>query len=114
MSASNVYDDAHKLVKSLKESEEFKEFVRLENEISKVANLKEEIKEFQSMQMELQTMQLMGKPLDETLMATAQAKLDSLNENAIALDYFKAEMRLNQLFADISKIIGDAMSFLNE
>ena len=111
---SNVYDDAHKLVKSIKESDEYKEFMEIDKVIKSDKDLYKTIKEFQNYQLELQTMQMMGQPLDENKMTTAQSILDDLNENPLALDYFKKEMALNQMFADISKIIGDAMAFLNQ
>lgn len=109
---NKVYDDAHSLVASIKDSKEYTEFVRLETLLSADEDLMSEIKLFQALQIELQSSQLMGKPLDEKLMAQAQEKLDKLNENPEALEYFKAEMNLNQIFKDISKIIGDAMSLL--
>jgi len=110
---SRVYDDAHRLVDSIKDSKEYTEFVRLETLLSADEKLMDEIKEFQSLQVELQTSQLMGKELDENLMELAQKKLDKLNETPEALEYFQAEMNLNKIFKEISQIIGDAMTLLS-
>jgi len=110
---SQVYDDAHRLVASIKDSKEYTEFVRLETLLSVDEKLMDEIKKFQSLQVELQTSQLMGQPLDEKLMAIAQEKLDKLNEIPEALEYFQAEMDLNKIFKEISQIIGDAMTLLS-
>jgi len=109
---SKVYDEAHRLVASIKDSKEYTDFVRLEMLLSSDEKLMDEIKNFQSLQVELQTSQLMGKPLDEKLMTIAQEKLDKLNETPEALEYFQAEMDLNKIFKEISQIIGDAMTLL--
>lgn len=109
---NKVYEDAHRLVASIKESKEYTDFVRLETLLSADEKLMDEIKEFQALQVQLQTSQLMGQPLDEKLMEIAQKKLDKLNENPSALEYFQAEMNLNKIFKDISDIIGEAMTLL--
>jgi cell fate (sporulation/competence/biofilm development) regulator YlbF (YheA/YmcA/DUF963 family) len=34
-----------------------------------------------------------------------------INKDPKAKDYFEAEMRLNQMMADVSKILGEVMKF---
>jgi cell fate (sporulation/competence/biofilm development) regulator YlbF (YheA/YmcA/DUF963 family) len=110
----NVYDAAHNLASALRESEEYKKFKQLDEEVRKNEDLKNMIDDFQKRQIELQTMQMMGQDLDEEKLNKAQELFEIINKDPKAAEYFQAEMRLNQMMGDISKILGDAMDFRSE
>lgn len=107
----NVYDSAHNLAKAIKESEELKAFKELDEVVHADPELKGLIDEFQKHQLELQTMQMMGQDLDEDKVKKAQAIFEKVSKFPKASEYFQAEMRLNQMMGDVSKILGDAMDF---
>lgn len=110
----NVYDAAHNLAKTIRESEEYLTFKELDKEIHKEQGLREMIDDFQNRQLELQTMQMMGQELNEEKLKEAQAIFEKLNGHSVTSKYFQAELRLNQMMGDISKILGDVMDFRSD
>lgn len=110
----NVYDAAHNLAKTIKESDEYKTFKKLNKAVHETPGLKDKIDDFQKQQIELQTMQMMGEELDPEKLYAAQALFEELNKDPKASEYFQAEMKLNQIMGDISKILGDVMDFRSE
>lgn len=107
----NVYDAAHNLAQAIKESEEYKHFKILDDEIQEIDSLKDMMNEFQERQLELQTMQMMGQNLDEEKLKSTQELFETIGKDPKASEYFQAEMKLNQMMGDVSKILGDAMDF---
>lgn len=107
----NVYDAAHNLAKAIKESDELSAFKVLDKEIKSNSEVEVLLNEFQSQQMELQTMQMMGQELSEEKVKSAQELFEKISKFPKVPEYFQAEMRLNQLMGDVSKILGDAMDF---
>ncbi|MDK2918523.1 MAG: hypothetical protein PWQ37_1256 [Candidatus Petromonas sp.] len=107
----NVYDSAHQLAKAIKDSKEYKEYKKLDLEISKSPELKEMITDFRKRQFELQSAQIMGKKPEEEKLKKVQELFQIINKDPKAKDYFEAEMRLNQMMADVSKILGEVMKF---
>ncbi len=110
----NVYDAAHNLAKAIKESDELSKFKELQTQLYANEIMKAKFDNFQKMQMELQTAQMTGQQLDETKLAEAQAMFEEIQKDPTANAYFQAELKLNQMMGDVSKIIGDAMGLVQE
>lgn len=105
----NVYDSAHALAGAIKDSDIYKEYKRLNDEIKSNEALTTMLKEFQSKQMMLQKAQIMGEALDQDLVDQAQKLYDTMTEDPKMAAYFEAEMKISQILGDVSKIISDAM-----
>jgi len=105
----SVYDAAHNLAKAIKESDELKKYKEIQTQLFANEIMKAKIETFQKMQMELQTAQMSGQEIDEARLQEAQTMFEEIQKDPIANSYFQAEMKLNQMMGDISKIIGDAM-----
>jgi len=105
----SVYDAAHNLAKAIKESDELKKYKEIQTQLFANEIMKAKFETFQKMQMELQTAQMSGQEIDEARLQEAQTMFEEIQKDPIANSYFQAEMKLNQMMGDISKIIGDAM-----
>lgn len=110
----NVYDQAHQLARAIKNSNEYKEFQKLDDEISKVPELRNMILDFRKRQIEIQSEQIMGKEPDKEKLEKIKELFEIINKDPKAREYFNAELRLSQMMADISKILSEAMEFRKE
>ena len=61
----NVYDTANKLAKEIRESEEYKSYKKLKDEIMSNPTLKKKIEEFEQLRYEVQLTQYTGENRDE-------------------------------------------------
>lgn len=106
-----IYDEANNLAKAIKESEEYKAYKSLHDEINSIDSVKLELQEFQKQQIVLQKRQLAGEMLTEEDLIEAQKIYDELIKNDIVANFFDAERKLNLVMADVSKILGEVMDF---
>ncbi len=105
----NVYDSAHQLARALKDSEEFKNFNRIKEEISSNTELKEMLDDFQQKQLEIQTQQLFGNEIEEDKMQQIQQLYEIMGRDPKAAEYLQAEMVLSKMMADIYGILGEVI-----
>lgn len=103
----NVYDSAHSLGKTLKDSNEYKEYLDMHNKVISNNKTKEMIGDFRKKAMELQMLQMSGKEIDKDKINQIKALEDVLMANPLISDYFKAEMRFSQMMNDVYKILSD-------
>ncbi len=107
----NVLDQAKELAESIKLSNEFKTYKELKASLYKDEAIAGSLSLFEAKQANLQRMQMLGETLNEDELKDAQELFQELNENASVKAYFEAEFALNQMMAEVSKILGDAMNF---
>lgn len=105
----NVYDSAHALAAAIKESDDYKKYKDLNDEIQKNESLTNMLKDFQAKQIMLQRAQIMGETLDQSEVDKAQELFDEMTKDPKMAAYFEAEMKISQILGDVSKIISDAM-----
>ncbi len=105
----NVYDAAHTLASSIKESAELKNFKELQAKMFENELIKTQFDAFQKLQIEIQTAQITGQTADVDKMKEAQSLFEEIQKDPVANQYFLAEMKLNQMMGDVTKIISDAM-----
>ena len=103
----NVYDQAHALARGLKETEEYREYIRLKTLAYDDSTNKTLLDEYKRMQFKLQARAASGEKVSDEDMQkiTRIASLLQLNEDA--RDYLMAEFRFQKMLADIYKILGD-------
>jgi cell fate (sporulation/competence/biofilm development) regulator YlbF (YheA/YmcA/DUF963 family) len=101
----SVYDLANRMAKSIKKSDEYKDYLDKKEKILKNEKTKEMLLDFQQEQIKLQAKQLSG----EDLTKEEQEKLENLRElielNLDIKKYLQAEYRVNILLNDIQKIV---------
>lgn len=105
----NVYDEAHNLARAIKESNEFKEFDRLRQEVEKDAQLSAMMKDLQDKQIQMQTAQMTGQEMPADLMAQVQSLGTMLATKPLAGQYMQAEAAFSVMINDVFGILGDAM-----
>lgn len=107
----SVLDQAKTLAEAIKNSDEFKSYQEIKKNLYKNEELVGPLSLFEAKQANLQRMQMLGEELNPDELNDAQELFKELNENAEIKSYFEAEFNLNQLMAEVSKILGDAMNF---
>lgn len=103
-----IYDQANELAKLIKESEEYKQYAALKDEVLSDATTKDLLKQYKKLQFEAQTTYMSGKQPSEELMDKLKKLGEVLGLNAKVTEFMMAEYKFNTLVSDIYKIIGDA------
>jgi len=105
----NVYDLAHELVRSLKETDQFKDFKDAEKALKENEQVNAMMNDFQQKSMEFQTKTMMGQPPEQEEMDQIQKLYAIVMSDPLASSYFNAQLQLQTIIADIYKIIGEAV-----
>ena len=108
----NIYDTANQLSSEIRASEEYVNFKLAREVINLRPDLKEEISKFEGLRYEVQISQMQTGKIDEGKMKEVQEIYARIIEIEEIKKYFEAELKFNVLFADVNKIIGDAVKDL--
>ena len=103
-----IYDRANALAQDIKDSEEYKAFKVLKDEVYADEATKGLIKQYKAAQFEAQTQVMSGKEPGADVMDKLKKLGEVLGLNARVGEYFAAEYKFNTLVSDIYRIIGDA------
>ncbi|MBK5245728.1 MAG: YlbF family regulator [Peptostreptococcaceae bacterium] len=109
----NVYDAAHNLAKSIKESEEYIQYEEIKNSVSGNDELSGMLNDFQAKQFEIQAKQMTGEEIGEEMMGQIQSLYGIMMQDPTAAQYLQAEIRFSLMMNDIYKILGDVISLGN-
>ncbi len=105
----NFYDKVHEMVRALKETEEYKQYVELKKVISQNVEKKNMLKDFKEKQRAAQMVYInTGKPNEE--MQKALENLYSIliqDENIRRM--FEYEMKIDIMLADMQKIVAEGI-----
>ncbi len=110
----NVYDNAHNLARSIKESNEYQEYARIKAEVSENAELSQILNDFQQKQYALQAQQMLGQDISPDMMSQVQELMQIIMRDPQAARYVQAEMVFSKLIADIYGILGEVIKFDHE
>lgn len=105
----NVYDTANQLAKELKNSNEYKEYKKAKEQLENIPELKEKLQQFETARYQIQLATIQGLEQDKDKAVQMQQLYVELVQNETMKQYFDAELRFNVIFADINKIIGEAV-----
>lgn len=105
----NIYDTINNLGSSLKQTEEYKEYIKLKEKIKKDEKMYNSLKEFKSKQNEYQMKYLTGSKMGEEQEKEMQNLYSIIIQNEDARKLLECEMKLNIILADINKVLGDAV-----
>ena len=103
----NVYDQAHALARSLKESDEYREYMRLKDLAYADETNKALLDEYKRLQYQMQLCLAQGERMEEESLQRMQAIANLLQFNPDAIAYLLAEFRFQKTLADIYKILAD-------
>ncbi len=105
----NVYDTANRLAKEIQESEEYKSYKKLKDEIMSNPESKKKIEEFEGLRYEVQLMQYTGEKRDEEKTKKLEEMYAMLVQDKQIKDFFDLEVKFNVMIADVNKIIAEAI-----
>lgn len=105
----NFYDKVHELVRELKNTEEYTEYIQAKEQIQKNPEVFAKVKEFKDKQREQQIQYISGKEMTEADKQYMQNLYSIIIQNAESAKFFEKEIKLNVLLADIQKILGEGI-----
>lgn len=105
----NVYEEAHNLTRAIKESNEYKEFHRIEDKLNEDPELSKAIEDFNRRQFEIQTKILSGEINQADMMNQMQGMMTMLQGKPIAAEYLEAQARFSMMIKDVYEILSDAL-----
>ena len=105
----NVYDQAHILARAIKNSEEYREYIKKRDIVYANERNKEMVEDFRKKAFEIQMEQLSGKEIEEEEMEKLGKLEDVLMLNPAIKEFFTAELRFSQLVQDVNNIIAKAI-----
>ena len=105
----NVYDTANKLAKEIRESEEYKLYKKLKDDIMSNPTSKGKIEEFERLRYEVQLTQYTGEKKDEEKAKKLEEMYAMLVQDEQIKKYFDLEVKFNVMIADVNKIIAEAI-----
>lgn len=103
----NVYDLAHELARSLKETDQYKDLKRTKQQIDSDETLKKMVEDFNSKNFQIQTAIATGQQPDEEALKQIQSMYSIVMQDPSCAAYFNAEAAFSTILADISKILGE-------
>jgi cell fate (sporulation/competence/biofilm development) regulator YlbF (YheA/YmcA/DUF963 family) len=110
----NFYDKVHELVHSLKETEEYKKYISLKEELKTEPKVYEMLKDFKKKQEEHQMNYINGKEMSEEELKNMQNLYSIIIQNEKARALLESEMRINIILSDMNKIVGEALKEIIE
>lgn len=110
----NFYDKVYELVSCFKETEEYKKYISLKEEIKKEEKTAKMLKDFKEKQTKLQTDYINTGKMDELMQKELENTYSLLIQSETARNFLEAEIRLNVLLADMQKIMGEGIKEIVE
>lgn len=107
----NVYDIAHELARSLKETDQFKDYEAAKKKIDANPDLAKMIEDFQQKSVEMQSKSMMGEEPDQEMLDNFQKMYQIVLSDPAAADYMQKQMALSQIVSDLYGILGEALKF---
>ena len=109
---NNVYDLAHELARSLKETDQYKNYAAVKKRIDAEPELAKMVNDFQEKNMEVQTQAMLnGGKAPEDLTQQLQQLYAVVAQDPLAAQYFAAEWSYTQVVSEIYGILGEAIRF---
>ena len=105
----NFYDKVHNLVRELKDTPEYKNYIMLKEKVKKDDELCTKVKEFKEAQRKEQMKYISGDKMDDNTKQELQQKYSLIIQSPLAVEFFQAEIKLDVLLADMQKILGEGL-----
>jgi len=105
----NFYDKIHQLVKDLKDTPEYVNFMAVKEKVKADTELSDKIKAFRERQRAEQIKYINGSQMDEAIKNELQQQYSLIIQNPLAVEFFQAEIKLDVLLADMQKILGEGL-----
>ncbi len=106
----NIYDTANRLAYEIKNSEEYKNYKKVKEEIANEPELKEKLEKFEKERYEVQIAAISEGKKEVEKANELQNLYAQLIVNEKMKQYFDAELKFNIMLADVNKIISEAVA----
>lgn len=108
----NFHDDINNLVSSFKQTQEYKEYLNLKEELKKDENVYNMLKDFKEKQNEVQISYLNGKDITKEKQEEMENLYSIVIQNEDCRKILECEMKINIILADLQKSMGEAIEEL--
>ncbi len=110
----NFHDKVYELITALKDTNEYKTFLSLKEEIKKDDAQYQKLKKFKIKQQEHHMKYLNAEKIDENELQEMQDMYAELTTNELCRQLLEAEIRINILLADMQKILANGIKDITE
>lgn len=110
----NFYDKVYDMIRCLKETAEYKEFVEIKKQVKANTELCEKITAFRELQQSEQMKYIKGIAPDEATKAKLSEMYTEIVKNELGVKFFQLEIKLDVMLADMQKIISEGMQDIVE
>lgn len=105
----NFYDKIHTLVKDLKDTPEYVNYMTIKEKVKADAELSERIKNFKERQRVEQLKYINGNQMNDETKNELQQQYSLLIQSPLAVEFFQSEIKLDVLLADMQKILAEGL-----
>lgn len=100
---------AQELARTLKESEEFRQFNESKKKVMSDSNNHKMVREFQMKQWEIREAKMLDHEISEEKQQELERLYSLVSLNPTAREYLEAEFEVSRMVNDIQRIIGEAI-----
>lgn len=105
----NFYDKVHEMIRCLKDTPEYKEYVSAKAEVKNNKELADKIVAFRDAQRAEQMKYIKGEAMSEETKAKLSGMYSEIIQNETGVRFFQAEIKLDVMLADMQKIISEGI-----
>lgn len=105
----NFYDKVHEMMRNLKETSEYKEFIDAKNKVKENKELSNKIVAFRELQKAEQMKYIKGQATDDTSKAKLSEMYADIVKDELGVRFFQTEIKLDVMLADMQKIISEGI-----
>lgn len=105
----NFYDKIHEMVRALKQTNEYTEYMNLKEELKKDEKSYNMLKDFKDKQKKYQMEYIDGKDQNDKEISEMQNLYSLVIQNDTSRKLLENEMKINVMLADMQKTVGDAL-----
>lgn len=102
------------LARSLRDSEEVREFLAAKGKVAKDSKAEKLVRELQKAQAEIQAQQMRGKAPSQSQLEGVQQRFARMSEVPVISDYLQAEARLGKVLTRINQTLWEACGFTQQ
>lgn len=105
----NFYDKVHEMMRSLKETPEYKEFMDAKKKVKENKELSDKIMAFRELQKAEQMKYIKGQSTDDASKAKLSQMYTDIVKEDLGVKFFQSEIKLDVMLADMQKIISEGI-----
>ena len=104
-----VHDKAHELARALRQAPEFQTLLAAQVKLNADALSHKMFRDYRQKEIAYQTAVMAGQSPNEAEVQSLQKLAEIVNLNSLVREYIQAEARFGVIFADVQRIMGDAV-----